>query len=328
MVGKIHGPQVHILLILSLIGVLSTTGRSQEVRLKAWTDSTEYQIGRWITLRVDGQMPAAVDSLVPVVFDSLGPFEVLARAVTEPELEGNTKTQTWKFRLIGFEEGPATVPSVPFAYQMPGDSIWYIARSQPLELRLTSVQVDTAGDIKDIRPPVDAPWKWEDVWPYLLFVWAVLAMAALAFLYVHYRKKRAEQPAAAPVRPAISAHEEAINALRELEDKHLWQKGKVKEYYSAATEIIRFYFERRFGVRALEMTTDEVLQAIKRFRAADAVASETSRLLITADLVKFAKYAPTPDENAEELAIAYSIVRKSAPTPAVEQAHKESADVR
>jgi len=319
---------VRTLTVIAFLGAVSATAHSQEVSLRAWTDSTEYQIGRWITLQVDGQMPAAIDSLVPVVFDTLGPFEVLARAVTEPEIEGSTKTQTWRFRLITFEPGKAVVPSVPFAYRMPGDTLWRIARSQPLPLTLTTVQVDTAGDIKDIKPPVDAPWTWEDVLPYVVFVWLACVVAALAFLYVHYKNKKAEQPVAAPIRPAIPAHEAAINALRQLEDRHLWQKGKVKQYYSEATEIIRIYLEQRFGVRALEMTTDEVLQAMKRIRAADAVMSDTSKLLITADLVKFAKYAPTPDENAEELTHAYTIVRATAPKPAVVQAQKETSDVR
>ena len=50
--------------------------------------------------------------------------------------------------------------------------------------------------------------------------------------------------------------------------------------------------------------------------------------MIAADLVKFAKYAPTPDENAEELALAYTIVRASTPKPAVPETKKETANVR
>lgn len=310
------------LLTLAVFAAVGSA-HAQGITLKAWTDSTSYEIGRWITLRIDGEMPAQIDSLIPVVFDTLGPFEVLARKASPAELDGEVRRQVWKFRLTTFDAGDVQIPAVPFAYRTTADTLWHIVRTQPVALAITTVAVDTAADFKDIKAPVDAPWTWQDVLPYLMFLWAVAVIAAVAFLIVHYRKKRAEAPAPAAVRPAIPAHEAAIAALHALEDRRLWQKGKVKEYYSEVTEIIRQYFERRFRLKALEMTTDEVLAAVKRIREADPAVSDTSKLLLTADLVKFAKYAPTPDESAEELALAYNIVRHTAPKVAVEAQHRK-----
>jgi len=310
------------LFILAIVAAVGPV-HAQGVRLKAWTDSTSYEIGRWITLRIDGEMPAQIDSLIPVVFDTLGRFEVLARKTSQPELEGDIKRQTWRFRLTTFDAGDVKIPAVPFAYRTAGDTLWHIARTEPLALTITTVAVDTSADFKDIKPPLDAPWAWEDVLPYLIFLWAVAVIAALAFLIVHYRKKQAAAPAPSVMRPVVPAHEAAIAALHNLEERHLWQKGKVKEYYSEVTEIIRQYFEHRFRVRALEMTTDEVLSGLKRVREADSVVSDTSKLLLTADLVKFAKYAPTPDENAEEMALAYAVVRHTAPKAPVEAVHRK-----
>ena len=310
-------------LFIVAIVVAAGSAQAQGVTLKAWTDSTSYEIGRWITLRIDGEMPAAIDSLVPVVFDTLGTFEVLARKTSEPELEGGRKRQTWKFRLTTFEAGEVRIPAVPIAYRTGEDTLWHFARTEPLALTITTVAVDTAADFKDIKPPVDAPWAWEDVLPYLIFLWAVAVIAAVAFLIVHYRKQQAAAPAPTAARPAVPAHEAAIAALHNLEDRHLWQKGKVKEFYSELTEIIRNYFEHRFRIRALEMTTDEVLAGLKRVREADSALSDTSKLLLTADLVKFAKYMPTPDENAEEMALAYAVVRHTAPKAPVEAVHRK-----
>jgi hypothetical protein len=39
-------------------------------------------------------------------------------------------------------------------------------------------------------------------------------------------------------------------------------KGLIKEYYTEVTEIIRRYIERRYGIEALEMTTEEILDTI------------------------------------------------------------------
>lgn len=85
--------------------------------------------------------------------------------------------------------------------------------------------------------------------------------------------------------------------LRRLERRKLWQRGFVKQYHSEVTEIIRRYIERRFGVMALEMTTGEVMHNVKQTAMSVEVQETLFKFLSDADLVKFAKYQPTPEEN-------------------------------
>ncbi len=95
------------------------------------------------------------------------------------------------------------------------------------------------------------------------------------------------------------------------------------------TEIIRRYFEARFGIIALELTSDEILAELKEIPTAQPVMKEVNTLLLTADLVKFAKYEPSIAEHEEELQTAYSIVRALIPKPAPSPAPAEaSADAR
>ena len=59
---------------------------------------------------------------------------------------------------------------------------------------------------------------------------------------------------------------------------------------------------------ALEKTTDETMDDLRRFTAAHKYLEPTDRLLRRADLVKFAKYQPTIPEHEEMLTTAFDIV--------------------
>ena len=98
-----------------------------------------------------------------------------------------------------------------------------------------------------------------------------------------------------------------------MKEQKLWQQGLVKEYYSEVTEIIRRYFERRYAVRALEETTDEILErAPRRLRPAKRW-SAPMKMLRCADLVKFAKFTPGIPDHEEMLTLAYDIVEHTRP---------------
>jgi hypothetical protein len=114
-----------------------------------------------------------------------------------------------------------------------------------------------------------------------------------------------------------------------LKEKRLWQQGLIKPYYTEVTEIVRRYFEHRFGFQALEQTTDEAMDNLRRHAAAHAVLEQTDRILRRADLVKFAKHQASIPEHEETLAVAFEIVEKTKliEVPQAEEAKEETASV-
>ncbi|MEX0602999.1 MAG: cell wall anchor protein, partial [Bacteroidota bacterium] len=162
--------------------------------------------------------------------------------------------------------------------------------------------------------------------PYLLLI-GVLAILAAGGYYAWKRWKRRPVPVEPQVVHIVPPHEEALAALRILEEKKLWQQGKVKEFYSEVTEIVRRYLSARFSILALEMTSDEILQQLKRVPQAQTALKNLQSFLTTADLVKFAKYRPTPEEHSHEMELAYAIVRSMVPrTESVPTEEKVMAD--
>ncbi len=290
-----------------LLLALSSQALSQEVSLSAKTDSLHYRIGDWITLKVEGKIPPTVEAIAPAVKDSIGSFEVLKVEAQEVESKENGYRRVWNFRVVTFDSGKGYIPPVDFVYRLKGDTTQRLARSNSLMLDIGSIAVDPQGDIKDIKLPFDAPWKFEDYLPYLIAL-GVFGLAGFAYSYWR-RKKRQREREFERLKPHIPPHQQALYELRELEDKKLWQQGKVKEYYSEATEIIRRFFEGRWGIIALELTSDEILSQMKSIRESQKVWREMVSFFTTADLVKFAKYAPTPEEHEKELRWAFEIVR-------------------
>jgi hypothetical protein len=87
--------------------------------------------------------------------------------------------------------------------------------------------------------------------------------------------------------------------LTALQGKALWQQGHIKEYQSSLTDIIRTYLKDRYGVEAMEMTTDELSQALRQTGFDQQYKDSLREILQVADLVKFAK--ATPDENIHQI---------------------------
>ncbi len=307
-----------------LVGWFASTRplHAQEVALSATTDSTSYHIGQWIQLTVEADASPQVVSIAPVVPDTLGPFEILSLTTGEPQIDPQKRVQSWSFRLITFEPGDIYIPPIEFEYRLSGVAESRTASTRALPLRIVTVAVDTAGDIKDIKPPLEVAWAFEDYLPYIIAV-LLLALLGAGFWYYQKRKQRAVPEPVVTAPRIIPPHERALAALRALEDRKLWQNGKVKEYYSEVTEIVRKFLGERFNILAIEVTSDELMHQMKRIPQAQASTPDLGRFLTTADLVKFAKYIPAPDENAEELALAYGIVRSMIPTRPAPQMQSE-----
>ena len=155
---------------------------------------------------------------------------------------------------------------------------------------------------------------------------ALLALAALAYaakrILKRYGKRFSDMFRPAPPLPP---HEAALAALEKLRAQRLWQEGKHKLYYSALTDILRTYIAGRYGVSAMEMTSDEIIAAMRSIELPDKARADLTAILRDADLVKFAKATPDAGQNEADYLKAYYFVEET--KPATEQA-EETPDNR
>jgi hypothetical protein len=133
-----------------------------------------------------------------------------------------------------------------------------------------------------------------------------LIVVAIALAMIVRRWKRA---ARMRMEPELPPHEWAECELQRLADENLPAAGRVKEYYYRLSGVIRIYIEKRFQLAAPEMTTEEFLTTVGRSAALHANHREALEpFLRSCDLVKFARYSPTPPEIDEAHASAVGFV--------------------
>ena len=84
----------------------------------------------------------------------------------------------------------------------------------------------------------------------------------------------------------------AFERLAFLQHADLPGKEEYKEYYFRLTEIARWYLERMYMVEALEMTTEQFVEAFARRELPESLYDDLVRCFRHADMVKFARQTP------------------------------------
>lgn len=235
------------------------------------------------------------------------PIDTLSR-------EGRKLKLRKSYRLAAFDEGiHRVVPQVMYADKNIVDTI---GGADTLELLVTTIEIDsTSHAIFDIKPQKTLPFRLGEITGYMKWTLvALLALAALAYaakrILKRYGKRFSDMFRPAPPSPP---HEAALAALEKLRAQRLWQEGKHKLYYSALTDILRTYIAGRYGVSAMEMTSDEIVEAMRGVDLPRKSAMDLAQILREADLVKFAKAAPEADENEAAYRAACDFVEQTKP---------------
>ncbi len=158
-----------------------------------------------------------------------------------------------------------------------------------------------------------------------LFVLFGLALGAgIGFLI--WRYVAAHRKPEAPYVDPRPAHVIAFERLERLAAKDLPGDGKVKEYYSQLSEIIRDYLQRRFKVSAMEMTSEEIRHSVRSLLQSAEARLGLDDFLNEAELVKFADFAPTTSAIDTIMRLARGLVELTKLKEAEESAVPENAD--
>lgn len=191
-----------------------------------------------------------------------------------------------------------------------GDHSIMLGAEDSLVLVVNDVEgVDTVNvQIKDIAPIIKVRYTFWEIFRWILLGLAIVALI-VAIVFVVKRLKAHKPIIELHPEPVIPPDERALKSLEELRRKELWQAGKVKEYYTDLTDIVRNYLEEAWNINSTDMTSDETLEAYHDSRAYDETCeSKLRQMLRTADMVKFAKGEPLPNEHTQAMSHAVEFV--------------------
>jgi len=169
--------------------------------------------------------------------------------------------------------------------------------TSPIDLYVTTITVDTTQAYKPLMPPIEQPIAMKEVFPWILGALLLLLAALVVWYLVKHRKPKVDENGEPIKGPVVPPYTKAIGDLESLKQQKLWQAGKIKEYYSGLTDIAREYIEGQFGVNAVEMTTDEILEQVSELHLDEQLFGKLKGTMELADLVKFAKYAASSLES-------------------------------
>lgn len=228
--------------------------------------------------------------------------------------DGRRMTLRKRYLLGAFEEGiHRVVPQVMYADKNIVDTLY---GADTVDLLVTTFQIDsTSHSIFDIKPQKTLPFRMGEITGYVKWVIAaLLVIAALVYalrrVLAHYGRSLRDMFRPAPPQPP---HVAAFAALEKLRAERLWQQGKHKQYYSALTDILRTYLVGQFGIGAMEMTSDEIIDAVRGVDLPQKSSMDLTQILREADLVKFAKAAPDAEENEAAYRAAWDFVEQTKP---------------
>jgi hypothetical protein len=228
----------------------------------------------------------------------------------DPLIKENEKTKTIKYQytLSRFDSAQVILPPIVIDYRVEGDTTLKTAISNAVTFNVHTLKVSVQEEIKDIKQPLRLPFDWIK-----LIIWVLIILVILIVLYILYKKfwKKKEIISVKPKEVKLLPYQLALKKLEMLGTEKLWQKGFIKEYHSRITEIIREYFEKQFNLPALELTTTESLQLLKKHAKGKKIVNITSDFLNNADLVKFAKFTPLESINLEMMNQAKEIVSRT-----------------
>ncbi len=324
---KIFRPTILLCFWLWLPGHLS----AQAVSATASLDSTLMVIGGQMNLKIEMVQPADLKVAFPLLTDTItANVEIVeAQKIDTTAIDGNRIAISQTFRITSFDSGLHYLPPIHFEY-MEGEMMRQ-ASTQSLALLVVNPfeEVDPEKGIFDIKAPFDLPFLLSELLKYLKWLtlfFLLQALIALVIIYLQRNKKPLSQIFVRE-KPKELAHIIALRELDKIKKEKIWQAGQIKTFYSQLTDALRRYLEERYHFQAMEQTSGEIMDSIKRVELPDKkLYDKLHRILDTADLAKFAKYEPLPDENDLALISAYFFVNQTKEEPLVtaEEAAKES----
>lgn len=290
--------------------------------VSASIDSTEMRIGDQTDMHIRVTQEANERVEWPVFGETLQDgIEIIDRTIVDTTTLPDGRLQLNQYlTLTSFKDSLFVVRPIEI---VSGEDTF---RTEPMALNVLQpfdLEADSTNAITDIKPVERAPiWWWGIIRWVLLALGIALVLTGIGYLVYWLLSRR--KPKEEPVNPELlrPADEVALEKLDAIKIAKIWQKGQVKEYHTDLTDVVREYIGRRFDVHSTEKTSDETLKEIKPILLAKGEGLEANvdgkelyenlrTMLQLADLVKFAKWSTTPDENEKALTTAYEFVNET-----------------
>ena len=230
--------------------------------------------------------------------DYIGKFEIINTSSIDTVKIDDRWILNQSYTLTHWDSGTFFIPAITME-EMTSDS---------LLVYINTVKTIKEEGLKDIKEPVNTPFSFEEALPYILIFFCVILLGFLIYYYIRNKKKTVKVEEKVEI--IIPPFQIALNLLLKLKDKNLLKQNEVKEYHSQISEILRRYIESGLNLKAMEISSNEIISSLKQQRIET---SSIEKVFTISDLAKFAKFKPLEIENKECLEMAMLFVEQTKP---------------
>lgn len=286
-------------------------------RIEMSVEPLEATVGELVTATLAVTVASDARFEPPLLGPTLGPFSVADGTWSGPEPVDDGQRWTWSGRLSAFRTGEQEVPPVTLAVQR-GDATVTMS-SEPLTITIKSVlapeELENAdAELADLKPPASLTPDYGPLWAAIGVLLLLLVLSLIAW-WLHRRYAAALAAAEVPSDPfhRVPPHVWVYGELQKLIERRLPEEGRVEEFYSELSRILKRYLSGRYRVDLLEQTTEELPATLRQAGAPETSIHDTQDVLGEADLVKFARETPGASQWKAGVDRVYRIVDRTKP---------------
>lgn len=213
------------------------------------------------------------------------------------------------YELQFFGTVDTLIPKLPV--QLVKDQDTTTLYTKPVPVGFSSILAGNDQSLRPLKPIFEFARAW---WPYLL---GFLILAIAGYYGYHYYLQWQEQQHQEKERPTFTPTpfqnplKEFRIAIKQLENAELSKQEDYKAFYSDLGDAIRQYYESLYNLPALESTSGELLNMLRNGSIDQDLIDDTKAVLQEADMVKFAKFNPTPKQAERALQKAYNFLDRA-----------------
>ncbi len=280
--------------ILLAAALLEMSRNGIDLTLEADTETVDPARSVLLTLTV--KAPADVKVTMPDFRDRVRGFS-LAEDFEEPARaasDGATVRRTnWKLVpepcADEYKIAPFVVRASPVLLSKQSDDGKFSFYAGPVRFESPAAREPVTGEMECDPKKELPPLSWKLVGQVSLALVALAAVLTGLVVGCRYLARRVKEHRMSPI-------ERAWVELDRLLKKGLPGRGRYKDFYVELTMVVRRYVQRKYGIRAPHLTTEEFFAELARSggRAAGQ-APRLRRFLESADLIKFAGVEATPE---------------------------------
>jgi len=276
-------------IIITITGFLMAASIFAQPKITAKVDRDKILIGEPVKLALEARISKNA-SAVFFKFDSFPHFEIMSASGVKESAEANDKILQQTFTITSWDSGTWQLPFI----------VVNNAVSKRLIIEVTHTPFDVSKPYNDIKDIVEVRKEEESKWH-----WYLIGIAFLILLFLLFFPKGKKKPALI-VQPVsnIDPYKEALIRLDQLNNVAIKES---KLFFTQLVDILRDYLYKRKNIQSFSKTTGDLSVQISKLNLRDDLHHQLVLSLRMSDIVKFAKFQP----SGEEQEASFEIIKKS-----------------